>query len=298
MAKHRSDSSGDLHFPDAATRPLPRNFNEHGNRAASGQDSSFKREEPFCGDIQLKGCSVCGDDAAVAWFSLESLVQKPLDPFEGLFSGHESDESGCSASSHISQQQPSRPVTEPNCLRASCADGLADMCFLSASAVDGNPLETALPCALGPDQDTPGFSEADLQMCLDVACQDLGVEGAPSPEPSEGASPHLSYAAVPVAACFPSEAALAAPLLCAISTNSSSGVSYSGGLSGACSKGADCGQSGNLEAQHMTAHDHAVTSNGNGLRKRGRPRRYDTTLPLLPGAIFVLFQPYLCTAMR
>ena len=268
LAKYRSQSTGSGWLPDQ-TQP-------YGTDAHSSQ---HVQTGELLGGLPMNGCSLCGNDEPASWFDLDSLLEEVQDPMEGLFSGHESDESGCSASSRVSQQQSHAraalcmPNAQPDSLDANGSAG-PSWCFPSAGA-PCDSLDASLP-----SQDVSGFSEEDLLMCLDVACQELGMLGE-QPATSGAAAPMRSCtAALSTPTCLPAEVQSGAPLLRASSSNSSAGISPAGSIGDA-----EKGLSGHMSALPMQLNSsNGAVACGGGQRKRGRPRRYDTTLPLLPGA--------------
>ncbi|BDA47088.1 hypothetical protein COCOBI_09-5430 [Coccomyxa sp. Obi] len=240
-------------------------YSSFSDKAFRGQlhPNSQLHESQHANQVQDQDSSQPDSDDPAAWFDLDTFLGEAPKSLEGIVSGHESDESGCSASSRIREQQLQ-------------SYGLSIWCC-STTAVQ-NSLEPALP-----DEDMPEFSEEDLRMCLDVACQGLGVELGQSAGASEGDLVCSSDAAHSMDACLNFGAPVTAPLLRATSTNSSVSMPPLPGQTGGAVEGQVCGSPG-LCMQQPIKVDGMAASKG-AKRKRGRPRRYDTTLPLLPGAM-------------
>ena len=198
----------------------------------------------------------CGSDDPAAWFNFETILGEAPDV---IVSGHESDGSGCSASSRIEEQQQ-----QPDSVPTWCCSKVQ------------SPLEPALP-----DEDMPEFSEEDLRMCLDVACQGLGLELGQPAGTSEGSLVCSNDAAHSMDACLNLGPPVSAPLLRASSTTSSVSTPPLPCQAGGIVKGQVCSSPGLCLQQPIKLVCAAASKGAN--RKRGRPRRYDTTLPLLPG---------------
>ncbi|CAL8471705.1 g11247 [Coccomyxa elongata] len=247
-----SDDASRGHFNHPNSQPPD---SQHARQHVQDQETSQERQP----DSSLG----CGSDDPAAWFDLDTFLGEAPASLQGIVSGHESDGSGCSASSRIREELLQ-------------SDSLPSWCCSTAA------VQKALDPAL-PDEDMPEFSEEDLRMCLDVACQGLGVDL----EQTAGArKDHLvcsNDAAHSMDACMNFGAPVTAPPLRASSTTSSVSMPSLPGQAGGTVKGQTRGLPG-LCVQQPTTPDGAAASKG-ATRKRGRPRRYDTTLPLLPGAM-------------
>lgn len=243
-------SRGQLNCPNSQ---LPEK--QHAKQHVQDQEN-FQERQP---DSSLGS----GSDDPAAWFDLDTFLGEAPESLQGIVSGHESDGSGCSASSRIREELLQ-------------SDSLPNWCCSTA----------AVQNALDPDEEMPEFSEEDLRMCLDIACQGLGVD----PEQTAGASKdHLvcrNDAAHSMDACMNLGAPVTAPLLRASSMTSRISMPPLPGQAGGFIKGQACGLP-RLCVQQPIKPDGAAASKG-ATRKRGRPRRYDTTLPLLPGATSLL----------
>lgn len=254
LAKHRSSDST-AQPASGETGPSQ----EAAETSAAYTDEGLAEEPLFYSILSEDGCALCGCEPA-GWVSLENILEQGPDAFDAPFSGNESDGSRCSENSSatgaaecqiaMAKPLPRSPVQQSSPPRRSAA---ADACTsLDAAQLLHEPLDSLLAADLSPDEALPKFSDAELQLCLAVADR-----GSPEDPPLRMASINSSAGERLQQACASTE-----PLQDQLLLSHASGHLSSDG-------GQGCAESAG--AYHTKK------------RRVGRPRCYDTTLPLLPG---------------
>ena len=230
--------------------------------ATAGRNAAA--EDAFCSSLELLpeygrpalDSTLCAD-AGTGLLDLEALLGGQQGA-HGLLTGHESDGSGCSASFHL----PPRSSSTAALISLPPADGvgLHDWPCPDAPAGLKGPVSTLEPLQLADGNSDLLAGPTDPELCkfLEAACSGFLTDGSSrcgSQEPSVQEHQPLSSAAGSL-------------------TRSDSGASSAPAL-GALPGGPT------LQAPSDSAPGCNIGPGGQ--RKRGRPRRYDTTLPLMPG---------------
>lgn len=196
-------------------------------------------------------CALCGDGDA-SLLDLEALLpeQQCQEDAHDVLAGHQSDESGCSISSRVSLRSAQAPA-----LPAGCLHQHSQAAFQGGSSELGSGPHTVLPSVLEAgsmgQQELRMAGDADLCNFLAEACSGLASEAGTSQQ-QFGLGP-------------------ADPIM---RSGSASSCSH-------CLASAPSGAP-SLQRPLLPGPGNAGSDPG-GKRKRGRPRRYDTVLPMLPG---------------
>jgi hypothetical protein len=249
------------------------------------------QEQPW---LVGKACGLSGGDAATLLDLQELLLLPPSQQPDlcELLTGHESDGSGCSGGSHLSVPSAGAPLSSPGqpLLRPASPSWLMPTAAhqqqeeLTGSLLDSNPAllaekedglhegrgsvtgPAALCGWLEPGWDSASAADAsdsDMMQWFVNAVADSSTSSSPERSQQEHAPASMgaAHASAPAGMLGQSGAGVAG-LYAALSSST-------GSATAAVAVMGSCGE--------------AACAPGAKKRGRGRPRRYDTTLPLLPG---------------